>query len=156
MPASSSTQRSPDHDDRPPLHTRRTSDLDEPTPRHTAPASNQSFTVSRSTPPVGVSFRCGIGARMSLKYFGPKWFAGKTFTTSVPYSKRSEEHTSELHSPCNLVCRLLPLHSAPPTTTTAPHSTPDALPISTSRRPGTPRRRRTSPSPCPDRPRRWA
>src|SRR2546426_4431853 len=28
------------------------------------------------------------------------------FSTSVPYG-RSEEHTSELQSPCNLVCRLL-------------------------------------------------
>src|SRR5256885_11195476 len=28
--------------------------------------------------------------------------------TPVPGSKRSEEHTSELQSPCNLVCRLLP------------------------------------------------
>src|SRR5256885_4248193 len=27
--------------------------------------------------------------------------------TSMPLSKRSEEHTSELQSPCNLVCRLL-------------------------------------------------
>src|SRR5256885_12268210 len=28
--------------------------------------------------------------------------------TGVIFSKRSEEHTSELQSPCNLVCRLLP------------------------------------------------
>src|SRR2546426_9287782 len=27
--------------------------------------------------------------------------------TRMPYSERSEEHTSELQSPCNLVCRLL-------------------------------------------------
>src|SRR5256885_12423205 len=27
--------------------------------------------------------------------------------TSADHSKRSEEHTSELQSPCNLVCRLL-------------------------------------------------
>src|SRR5256885_11893745 len=26
---------------------------------------------------------------------------------AVAYAKRSEEHTSELQSPCNLVCRLL-------------------------------------------------
>src|SRR5256885_12483055 len=31
--------------------------------------------------------------------------AGKSVDTIVP--KRSEEHTSELQSPCNLVCRLL-------------------------------------------------
>src|SRR5256885_5450534 len=28
-------------------------------------------------------------------------------TTSVSAKRRSEEHTSELQSPCNLVCRLL-------------------------------------------------
>src|SRR3989454_7695678 len=29
------------------------------------------------------------------------------YTAIVPYTGRSEEHTSELQSPCNLVCRLL-------------------------------------------------
>src|SRR5256885_5684407 len=29
------------------------------------------------------------------------------FAVSIPELKRSEEHTSELQSPCNLVCRLL-------------------------------------------------
>src|SRR5256885_7815379 len=38
--------------------------------------------------------------------------AGETVTTMsivalAPPGKRSEEHTSELQSPCNLVCRLL-------------------------------------------------
>src|SRR5256885_3553387 len=32
------------------------------------------------------------------------WFAGPLFHAGV---ERSEEHTSELQSPCNLVCRLL-------------------------------------------------
>src|SRR3989454_8311934 len=30
-----------------------------------------------------------------------------TFSESYPSARRSEEHTSELQSPCNLVCRLL-------------------------------------------------
>src|SRR5256885_5314781 len=30
-----------------------------------------------------------------------------THTLLVPHNLRSEEHTSELQSPCNLVCRLL-------------------------------------------------
>src|SRR5256885_12485602 len=31
----------------------------------------------------------------------------RTFARSQPGPRRSEEHTSELQSPCNLVCRLL-------------------------------------------------
>src|SRR5256885_8418067 len=33
--------------------------------------------------------------------------AGDIFGTANPQVTRSEEHTSELQSPCNLVCRLL-------------------------------------------------
>src|SRR5256885_9453685 len=33
--------------------------------------------------------------------------ASRISTSSSPISSRSEEHTSELQSPCNLVCRLL-------------------------------------------------
>src|ERR1039457_1480530 len=33
--------------------------------------------------------------------------APSRFRSSLPDSHRSEEHTSELQSPCNLVCRLL-------------------------------------------------
>src|SRR5688500_2779867 len=40
--------------------------------------------------------------------------------------RRSEEHTSELQSPCNLVCRLL---LAPPHSALSPLSLHDALPI---------------------------
>src|SRR5688500_19843716 len=36
---------------------------------------------------------------------GGTWWA--TTSTAVPSAVRSEEHTSELQSPCNLVCRLL-------------------------------------------------
>src|SRR2546426_5551756 len=32
---------------------------------------------------------------------------GLTPLATVPQAERSEEHTSELQSPCNLVCRLL-------------------------------------------------
>src|SRR5256885_17042600 len=32
---------------------------------------------------------------------------GSAVVASTPPEKRSEEHTSELQSPCNLVCRLL-------------------------------------------------
>src|SRR5256885_2768002 len=35
------------------------------------------------------------------------WAPATTFRKSGPPRLRSEEHTSELQSPCNLVCRLL-------------------------------------------------
>src|SRR5256885_5711403 len=34
-------------------------------------------------------------------------YGGLAHPIAVEYLKRSEEHTSELQSPCNLVCRLL-------------------------------------------------
>src|SRR5256885_13167444 len=54
----------------------------------------------------------------SLLYAGPPWtilaslnhiFAVHVLLVNLVYNKnvRSEEHTSELQSPCNLVCRLL-------------------------------------------------
>src|SRR5256885_11577122 len=35
-----------------------------------------------------------------------------TVSVPVPFKRRSEEHTSELQSPCNLVCRLLLLKNS--------------------------------------------
>src|SRR5256885_8710492 len=47
----------------------------------------------------------------SLKNWWILFRIGNTFARDVPghapVRKRSEEHTSELQSPCNLVCRLL-------------------------------------------------
>src|SRR5256885_7082319 len=52
-------------------------------------------TLFRSATAAGVSARAYWPARLQLK-------------AVVPSScRRSEEHTSELQSPCNLVCRLL-------------------------------------------------
>src|SRR5688500_11698137 len=45
---------------------------------------------------------------------------------SPSQGKRSEEHTSELQSPCNLVCRLLLDYASPALSTLSLH---DALPI---------------------------
>src|SRR5256885_13275010 len=50
------------------------------------------------------------------------------FQPNAPQAARSEEHTSELQSPCNLVCRLLlekkkiPLTIVPPTYMVTPKS----------------------------------
>src|ERR1022692_5170584 len=41
----------------------------------------------------------------------------------IPQKERSEEHTSELQSPCNLVCRLLLEKKKNNKTHTNPHST---------------------------------
>src|SRR5256885_7793621 len=48
--------------------------------------------------PPRLVYRSHVGCRLSrrLRYRFPNWYHG-----------RSEEHTSELQSPCNLVCRLL-------------------------------------------------
>src|SRR2546426_6732322 len=54
--------------------------------------------VMRCQPGTG-PWRCGTAAGAVAGLSVP--MAGKTGTT------RSEEHTSELQSPCNLVCRLL-------------------------------------------------
>src|SRR2546426_4636272 len=43
----------------------------------------------------------------SWKYFRAVEYAAYVFGFFVSLVSRSEEHTSELQSPCNLVCRLL-------------------------------------------------
>src|SRR5256885_13475691 len=52
----------------------------------------------------------GTGGTVSFKYdpFGRRIYKSSSGGTSVyAYDDRSEEHTSELQSPCKLVCRLL-------------------------------------------------
>src|SRR5256885_7423015 len=61
---------------------------------------------------------CGSTSRLAsgpnplpriYRYFGDTTLAGDKLTTPAVtgHRARSEEHTSELQSPCNLVCRLL-------------------------------------------------
>src|SRR6266446_7485844 len=64
-----------------------------------APPSNGSYRLSPSSscmPSELVAFACG--SRSTIKMRWPR---------SASAHPRSEEHTSELQSPCNLVCRLL-------------------------------------------------
>src|SRR2546426_7624718 len=46
-------------------------------------------------------------ARHSLDMVSPPSIVRSTIPDAVEGAVRSEEHTSELQSPCNLVCRLL-------------------------------------------------
>src|SRR2546426_4322949 len=51
---------------------------------------------------IGSSFGINLAQDVMLTAFLPN------SSNAIPYQKfRSEEHTSELQSPCNLVCRLL-------------------------------------------------
>src|SRR2546426_1588268 len=45
-----------------------------------------------------------LGQRIRRRLFGLEWYGEPDVRSMV---RRSEEHTSELQSPCNLVCRLL-------------------------------------------------
>src|SRR5205807_6430432 len=48
------------------------------------------------------------GTPEGMKYSSPAWYARvlpPIVNTRSPETTRSEEHTSELQSPCNLVCR---------------------------------------------------
>src|SRR5256885_10517195 len=49
--------------------------------------------------------RFGLGSGGTMPRRSPPW--SLTRITNGRVSVRSEEHTSELQSPCNLVCRLL-------------------------------------------------
>src|SRR5256885_2806930 len=91
-----------DDDDRP-THTEqsRYDSRDQPENRHHDPDHRVSSGCPQAPPP-GVSMRrMSPAARRSETLDGN----GEPFNTLAP--GRSEEHTSELQSPCNLVCRLL-------------------------------------------------
>src|SRR5256885_2452011 len=47
------------------------------------------------------------GKRPAGAIAGPRFVRGFVLREPLPSPLRSEEHTSELQSPCNLVCRLL-------------------------------------------------
>src|SRR5256885_9785501 len=86
-----------------------------------------------------------IGSRMIRLFLSPKrYHLSSPFTpTAASATVRSEEHTSELQSPCNLVCRLLlekkkQTHAyapAPPRTVPVLHSAPYSVqPLAQARR----------------------
>src|SRR2546426_2176224 len=68
-----------------------------------------STSVGRGGAP-GVGDRAASGANRMRQPFASTWLpggAGGHLPGGVGVASRSEEHTSELQSPCNLVCRLL-------------------------------------------------
>src|SRR5256885_7330075 len=83
---------------------------------------------------IGRRFDTGKAAPSELPHQVRSVFLS-TFRRDCVVTPRSEEHTSELQSPCNLVCRLLlekkntnpasPFHLSPPSTLHRPLAIPD-------------------------------
>src|SRR2546426_3283628 len=78
---------------------------------------SRSATVARASP-VAIAesqrFFCAslpaastAAAARTVGKYGPGYAARPSSSSRIEVSTRSEEHTSELQSPCNLVCRLL-------------------------------------------------
>src|SRR3989454_10942168 len=55
----------------------------------------------------GRSQMAGLAAQLALCGIAEIWTSAMTRARESAHLVRSEEHTSELQSPCNLVCRLL-------------------------------------------------
>src|SRR5256885_11343211 len=93
-------------------------------PRSTLFPYTTLFRSKRSPSPA-----CGLGKpRLARRSCCPACVPGGTLRLTVP---RSEEHTSELQSPCNLVCRLLleKKNNTPPAEgCSPPSSVPSASP----------------------------
>src|SRR5256885_3869068 len=64
------------------------------------------FVATRCRPMIGAMLcRCMIGMRVTMLHL--RWRSVHVRISARDTLRRSEEHTSELQSPCNLVCRLL-------------------------------------------------
>src|SRR5256885_8869463 len=73
------------------------------------PPRSTLFPYTRSSDLNGNQFRAapGFGLRITVPAMGPAPIALDLAFPVANAPGRSEEHTSELQSPCNLVCRLL-------------------------------------------------
>src|SRR5256885_7201584 len=65
----------------------------------------ESGVMGRAAVPSGAS--TGSREAIELRDGDKSRYLGKGVLKAVEHINRSEEHTSELQSPCNLVCRLL-------------------------------------------------
>src|SRR2546426_3161140 len=71
-------------------------------------ATTEIYTLSlHDALPISCSISPWSGPARCFRAAGIRFARGPCRTCSHPGSRRSEEHTSELQSPCNLVCRLL-------------------------------------------------
>src|SRR5688500_18071684 len=112
----------------PPFPTRRSSDLSPPHPGTSAinrlPRIASSWRSHASHGPQGVTDIFAVMPKACFQHDDRRSWGYATAPADL--CRRSEEHTSELQSPCNLVCRPLP---RPPTPPRSPPSLHDALPI---------------------------
>src|SRR2546426_9010628 len=85
-------------------------------PRSTLFPYTTLFRSPGDTPPHGIIIRNPSRPRPVVRFWAYLWSSdeegsGKPWHRRIPAEhaprERSEEHTSELQSPCNLVCRLL-------------------------------------------------
>src|SRR2546426_4725413 len=92
----------------PPSHVSATTGNDHSSPRMRPRRTTHSITASRTTPTECVfviitgPHRNPDSSTQVVPVISPL-----PFIVNQPANTRSEEHTSELQSPCNLVCRLL-------------------------------------------------
>src|SRR5688500_19872028 len=91
---------------------------------HSFPTRRSSDLAARYTDAVTVTRRPGRIVKPSTRIERGHWSANRGVVVGADaVGVRSEEHTSELQSPCNLVCRLL-LEKKKSTTSTSHDSTP--------------------------------
>src|SRR5205807_7768940 len=84
--------------------TRRSSDLSSPGTSETSTHATDPSIQKTRVNPSSLKIRNSIPlcSRRS-----PPWGSSSSDPSNICHISRSEEHTSELQSPCNLVCRLL-------------------------------------------------
>src|SRR5256885_3285124 len=82
-------------------------------------------TLFRSSTPQHSAVTCTCRGRPGHHAGGSRRRATTASRWRSPCSARSEEHTSELQSPCNLVCRLLLEKKKTPKSIDSPPTQPD-------------------------------
>src|SRR5256885_6357275 len=76
-------------------------------PRSTLFPYTTLFRSQQAWPRTAQTRHCGLRSRRHRRQGDVPYRGRRDVGADVANSRRSEEHTSELQSPCNLVCRLL-------------------------------------------------